>query len=471
MSNQKLSNVASAWSKHALRVLLTCISLATCLLFFTSSTEATGKWVYSCQLLEHTDQNGKFKESSPYSHFICVTKSTATQQSSQYELLINDGPNIVWVFSQPPSSSQFQIIALTNPENEEYGAIETGTIDQITEENIEDAVSLFSSQALPSCGQELFSYGFKSPERKLWEAVDKEAKKQLKRFQPPKLNPKITKTLPIAKRIAASWPQLLKLWDSLKGYLAVAGAATQFLSASYSDAIRESVATYHPEPLYDFTGCLIQVLVDTNELLSDMYMEGVTADHFTSLNTIDEIRANFTRDKKTFKTTGRFINFDDQSPECRCPACPGSNTPEPNSFTDCLVDVEIQTDVFIIDALRLTNSDFNKNLTSESLLSGYFLSFNRTIPAPDMAVLSIEINDTMSTATVLHGKFLNFDAPFGSNTSKCSCQTCPQVQTEGSEIAGTILIGITNIAITCTLAVALLAIKHAALKIYRHSQY
>ncbi|MGI9276390.1 MAG: hypothetical protein ACR2PT_16295 [Endozoicomonas sp.] len=452
------------------------VTFTFCLIFLIPGASAGGNWSYQCKLADHTDQNGKLVEDDQYTLFICVAINLQIQQTAQYALLVDQEINTVWVFQQPPDSTQFQTIALANPQSQEFGAIEVDTVNQVLENNIEDAVQRHATQVTSTCGSAPFAYSFKSPDQKLWEGVEKEAKKQLKRFQPPELNPQLKKAMPFIGKIAASWPQLLKFWDSLKGYLVLAGTASQFLSASYSEAVKNSVATYEPDPDYDFTNCLVQIVVNTNELLIDMERQNVTTRLFTSQYTIGEIQEDFNSQVTTFQTTGRFVSFDDQAPGCLCPACPGSSTPEPNSFSNCLVDVEIQTDVLIVDVLRLTNTDLNKRLNEESLLSGYFLDFNRTVTKPSTTVcnliteFNITSNQTLNTAMLIHGNFTGFDTPVGEESSQCGCQSCPPVQTNSSARLGTILVGITNIAITVTLAVTLMGLKHGAVKVYAQSK-
>ncbi|WP_145912634.1 hypothetical protein [Endozoicomonas montiporae] len=261
--------------------------------------------------------------------------------------------------------------------------------------------------------------------------------------------------IPDSNPILRRWPEIKKALQSIVNKAAMSWPVVIFSSVLWDQPIRQSVASFEPNPTNNFKDCPVQVLVDTNEFLGDMHRQGITAKKFTSRNTVKEISEGFNSGVSTFQTTGRFIDFLDES--CQCNTCPGDKAPHPARFSDCLVDVTIQTDVMVFDALRLTNSNLNDFLNSEVPLSGYIAKFNGTAPEAKTSVFKINSNTTLNTATVLHASFSNFDTAPGSSRSTCGCPECPPVQTNASKNKGTILVGITNLAISAAAGVTIWA--------------
>lgn len=270
----------------------------------------------------------------------------------------------------------------------------------------------------------------------------------------------------MAGYIIRHWRDITKALQSIVNYIVLAGPVVTFGSILWDEDVRARVATFEDDPESDFKDCPVRVLVDTNEFLGDMHRQGITAKQFTSLNTIREISQGFTSGITTFQTTGRFIDF--VSSACECSTCPGETHPHPGRFTDCLVDITIQTDVMIFDTLRLTNSNLNDFLNAEVPLSGYIAQFNGSASLAKTMIFDIKSNTTLNTATVLYANYSKFDTLLESNRSTCGCPACSPAQTSTSKNAGAMLVGTVNLAITITAGTVLWVTVLAVSKIYSH---
>lgn len=450
----------------------TSLNILTCLLLVmlipARSVLAQGSWKSECvQISDHVNQQGRLKEQGEYTHFVCTASSHDSASQSISIFISNDDIHTVFIIhGQTPIPENFNVIALTNVQSHQFAPVDQDTVDLVSEDVIETAVDQQVSFVARECGSATpFAYGFKSADRELLEKIHKDVNKQLKRFQRLEVKPEIKKKIPMAGYIADHWPKITSAINSLKNYLIITWPVVAVASLLWSDPLRASVATYEKDQTADFKDCLVQVLVDTNELFGDMNRQGVTSEHFTSLNTIQEISDGFDGGITQFQTTGRFLGFLD--PSCACPTCPGDTAPRQARFTNCLVDVIVQTDAMIFDALRLTNSELDGFLNTEIPLSGYFANFNGSAPGAEKIVFNITSNTTLNTATVFYANFSQFDTRVGGEESTCSCLTCPRIQTELSKNGGVLLVYFVNTAVSVMVSVAVYAGAVIVKKIYR----
>ena len=418
-------------------------------LFFTivTSTFSLAAWNHDCKLSDHQDQDRKLTSDSPYTYYLCTATDTDSSESISYTLSTDQVKQntVVAIPGSTPLPNRFNVVALGNPQTGEYAMVEhnRNPIPQdVLESLAEQAANELSG--VGNCGnhQSFYTYRFKSPDEELLKRLKKFTDKELKQSrasnqweEPPERSP-----------LFRHWPEIKKALQSIANRAAMSWPVVIFSSVLWDQPVRQSVARFEPNPTNNFKGCPVKILVDTNEFLGDMYRQGITARRFTSRNTVREISEGFNSDVSTFQTTGRFIDFLDES--CQCNTCPGDTAPHPARFSDCLVDVTIQTDVMVFDALRLTNSNLNDFLNAEVPLSGYIAEFNGAAPQAKTTVFRINSDIKLNTATILHANFSNFDKAPDSSRPTCSCPECPPTQTTSSKNAGTILVGITNLAIS-----------------------
>lgn len=430
---------------------LTILLLLTIVPFSMPCLSQSAQWQNDCKVIDHQDQDKKLASTSPYTYYLCTSTNTESGESHSFTLMVGHDEADT-VFAWPGTTSlpdSLNVVALGNPETNEYAMVEGNQVHVPQDELVAAAIHARDFAGVGNCGTAGFhTFKFKSADQQLLEKMHEFSKRELKKIKPPELSEEFRKKVPGAGFLAKHWPFITRSAQSIVNYTALSWGVVAFISTLWDNPIRQSVATFEPVPEDDFKNCPVQILLDTNEFLGDMFRQGVTTKWFTSQNTLREISDGLNPVVTTFQTTGRFIDFLNPSEKCQCSACPGDNTPRPARFTDCLVDVIIQTDVMVFDALRLTNSDLNNFLNSEVPLSGYIAQFNGSAPMANTIVFSIDTNATMNTASVLYANFSNFDTLLGSNLSTCSCPACTPVQTESSKRAGSALVGFTNLAIT-----------------------
>ena len=442
--------------------------------FFPAKTVfAWGEWKTECERVEdHIGEDGKLQAGGDFTHFVCTTSPQGSTTSHTLSIFVtHEEINTVFiVHGQTPLPPNYNVIALANGATHQFAPVDQSAVQEVSEDVIETAIEQQISFASVESGNPdiPYAYRFKPADQELLEKIGKETEKQLNRFRRLEIKPGIKKKIPIAGYLADHWLQIRSLIESYKSYLILCFGLTPFISLLYSQAIKDSVITYEDEPASDFHNCLVRVLVDTNVFLRDMHDQGITQENFTSLNTIEEISRGFDSQIQTFWTIGEFIDFADQSPECRCPTCPGQPHPPPTSFSNCRVNITMQTNAMITDALRLTNSDFNNRLNAEIPLSGYFSEFNGTIERPANTLFNLTVNcsTTLNTESVLHARLNEFARAPDGQPSRCECPDCPNIPTQSSQNLGVILVGATSFAVAATLAAIVMALKYGGVGIY-----
>ena len=448
-----------------------CFSVLITLLFSmpclsATTTPSTTRWKTHCKLADHQEQDQTLSPSSPYTYYLCTSTDSESQKSQSYTLAIEPmvtNTIITWP-GTIPLPENYNVVALGNPQSNEFAMIEENEI-QVPKDTLVAAALQARELTSHSGPPTVSTFRYKSADQELLEKFRKSIDKELQKKQAPRLREDIKQKVPMADYIFRHWHDITRAAQSIINYVVLAWPVITFGSVLWDESLRTRVATFEDDPDHDFKDCPVRVLVDTNEFLGDMHRQGVTSRQFTSLNTIREISEGFDSKVTTFQTTGRFIDFVNQA--CQCPSCPGESQPRPHSFGDCLVDVIIQTDAMVFDALRLTNSDLNDFLNAEVPLSGYIARFNGSTPQAKTLVFDIKSNTTLNTATVLYANFSNFDTLLGSDTTSCRCPACPPVQTNASKNAGIIVVGIVNLGITFVAGVTLWATVLIISKAYR----
>ncbi len=256
----------------------------------------------------------------------------------------------------------------------------------------------------------------------------------------------------IPTTIRKLWLIVSEYYQHIAAFSPLGALALSLFSSAYAEAVALSVITYEESPTANFTGCRVFILINTDELIRDMYRQNILIfdpdngiDRLTSANTVNEIAnaINTEHFSRTFQTTGELIRFADEAERCQCPYCANIDRRAAGEFGGCLVDGLILLDVLLSNVLGNVHNRLDLPPGNISEIEIYATN----ISTPDIS------NTILKERLYNFANFSSFDNTndelFGI-PSHCQCQSCPPTPTALSNYyAIAALIG-TNVAVFIT---------------------
>lgn len=165
--------------------------------------------------------------------------------------------------------------------------------------------------------------------------------------------------------------------------------AASILANIIDTPVKESIAVYEDEPEKELgSKCLIDVLVNTQELIDDAERHGILPSrHNISTAMASKIVHDFTQKHSVvvrFKSTGKFLQLQSS---CECQYCEATKQPAEHNLQGRMVDFIVQTDQLRRDLETLMAYEMDQKLPIKTVISAYYIKIdtpfqdNSTIPS------------------------------------------------------------------------------------------
>ncbi|WP_153767175.1 hypothetical protein [Endozoicomonas sp. OPT23] len=431
------------------------------LLYPLVSASNDWEYSYSCDLSLFLNDDGKLKKNSGYQYFLylehCNRKkdkdkdkdedkqsvrhratAAATPEHIGVELeadLVTDteGTNIIISNSCLPEEEGniVHLIAAIDFTKNKLAISERSLPTQIREKSAKNALESFRSSKIFTLTPDGTPITYMTPAIQLNTDRLFQLKELMDKLYKIASDFDVEAEIPTAIRKA--WLTVSSYYHHLAFFSPLGALALSLFSNAYAEAVALSVTTYEELPTTNFTGCRVFILINTDELIRDMYRQDVLIydpgngmGRLTSASTVNEItNAINTSFSRTFQTTGELIRFADAAERCQCPYCGSIDRRAAGEFAGCLVDGLILLDVLLANILGNVHNRLDLPPGNISEIEIYATNISN----PDIG------------NTVLKERLFNF-ANFSSfdNTndelfgipSHCQCQSCPLTPTTAS---------------------------------------
>ncbi|WOG25508.1 hypothetical protein [Endozoicomonas sp. 8E] len=441
---------------------------------------------YSRSLTEYCDEAGtKLKEDSPYQYFLCISKkknkaSTVSKAVSQ----VMPVPMVAVPISPPserPDSDNPEIysgyteIVITNTlaatsastSLTVLGAISLNKSHVVVSESelptqappiaIKNALETFRQSAVFSANPDgtpiYFTTSAVQMNSERARAIHEEIGKIVKHLDDlDELNEEIPHW------IRRAWLMIRSYYPTFTRFSPVGALFVSVFSPLYTKPLENTFTDYIEQPSYNFTGCRVFVIINTERLIRDMYQQGVLIFDpkngfplLTSANTVREFALSANKSVHSFKTKGEFISFSDNSLQCQCPICTKTGRHAASAFGGCLVDGIVLPNVLFVNVIDEVRNRLDAPIGNISEIEMYVhnISDPRLLDRPLKTRLYNFVN---------FSSFDDTNEKFFGRHSPCQCESCPNVPTKESEasavlvtfiVNGLVFVAATAIAIAC----------------------
>lgn len=244
--------------------------------------------------------------------------------------------------------------------------------------------------------------------------------------------------------IRRTWLMIRRYYPTFTRFSPVGALFVAVFSPLYTKSIENTFTDYIEQPSYNFTGCRVFAIINTERLIRDMYQQGVLIydpkkgfPMLTSANTVREIALSANKSVRSFKTKGEFVSFSDNSLHCQCPICSKTGRHAASSFGGCLVDGIVLPNVLFVNVIDEVRNRLDLPIGNISEIEMYVqnISDPRLVSHPPKTRLYNFVN---------FSSFDDTNEKFFGKTSPCQCESCPTIPTKESEASAVVVTFIVN---------------------------
>ncbi|WP_448216938.1 hypothetical protein [Endozoicomonas sp. 2B-B] len=454
--------------------------------FFVSTAFPAWEFKYSNSLSEYCDEDGtKLKGDSSYQYFLCISKknnkaATFSKTVSQVTPISMEAVTINQTGEQPNSDdpeiySGYTEIVITNILAETSTSLSLTVLGAISLNKnhvavieselpiqappiaIKNALETFRQSAVysanPDGTQIYFTTSAVQMNSDKARAIHEEIGKIVNHLDElDGLNEEIPHW------IRKGWLMIRSYYPTFTRFSPVGALFVSIFSTLYTKPLENTFTDYIEQPSYNFTGCRVFVLINTETLIEDMYRQGVLKFDpkkgfplLNNANTMSEFVLSGNRSVRSFKTKGEFVSFSDNSLQCQCPICTKTGRSAANAFGGCLVHGIVLVDALFVNVMDEVRNRLDLPIGNISRIEMYVQNIS------DPRLLEQPLKTRLYN-------FVNFSSFDGTNEeffdphSPCQCARCPISATKETEasavlvtfiVNGLVFVTATAIAIAC----------------------
>ncbi|WP_448216939.1 hypothetical protein [Endozoicomonas sp. 2B-B] len=461
-------------------------SLYPAVFFFVPVAFSAWEFKYSNSLSEYCDEDGtKLKRDSPYQYFLCISKkknkaATVSKAVSQVMPIpmvavpINppseqpnpDDPEIYSGYTEivitntlaaTSASSSLTVLGAISLNKNHVAVSESELPIQAPPIAIKNALETFRRSTVFSTNPDGTPIYFTTSAAQLnsdrARAIHEEIGKIVKHLDD---LDELKEEIPHWLR--RGWLMIRSYNPTFTRFSPVGALFVSVFSPLYTKALKNTFTDYIEQPSYNFTGCRVFVIINTERLIRDMYQQDVLKYDpengfplLTSANTVREFVLSGNKSVRSFKTKGEFVSFSDNSLKCQCPICTKTGRNAASAFGGCLVHGIVSADDLFVNNMDEVTNRLDSPIGNMSKIEMYV----QNVSDPSL------LDRPLKTRIYNFLNFSSFDdtsEKFFGRHSPCQCESCPNEPTKESEasailvtfiVNGLVFVAATAIAIVC----------------------